>query len=274
MGLVDRISSDADGPADIGPFFDRDAEAVASPAAGPVERAFFANRGRVVHKWHHYLPLYDRYFAPFRAGYASPVPGVFHPTPPSGRPVRMLEIGVSKGGSLKLWRDYFGPDAILFGIDIDPACAAFDGEGGNRVRIGSQADPAFLKAVAAEMGGIDIVLDDGSHIAAHQRASFDVLFPLLREGGIYMVEDLHTAYWREFGGGYESRDSFIAVLKQLVDDMHHWYHRGGERVTAAAGMVAGIHVHDSVVIVEKARVAAPVHSMRGTDPISAQSTGS
>jgi len=243
MGLGAEID---DVPADISRFFDQDGSSGPGPDAGPLERAFFAHRGPVVHKWHHYLPLYDRYFAPFR-----------------GRPVRMLEIGVSKGGSMDLWRDYFGPGASITGIDIEPACAAFDGRNGNRVRIGSQADPAFLRDVIVEMGGADIVLDDGSHVASDQRAAFDALFPLVEDGGLYVVEDLHTAYWRPFGGGYRSTDSFVAQIKTLVDDMHHWYHAAGERVVAAAGHVAGLHIHDSIAFIEKRKVARPVNSMRG-----------
>ena len=244
----------ADGPADIGPYFDVACAAEPTSSAGPLEKAFFAHKGRIVHKWHHYLPLYDRYFAAFRDGF---------PAGAARRPIRMLEIGVSKGGSLELWRGYFGPDAVLYGIDIDPACAAFDGEGGNRVRIGSQADPAFLKAVVAEMGGVDIVLDDGSHVADHQNVAFATLFPLLQEGGLYVVEDLHTAYWRAFGGGYESRQSFVATIKQLIDDLHHWYHKGGEKIAPAAGLVSGLHLHDSIVFIEKQRIAPPAHSQRG-----------
>ena len=109
----------------------------------------------------------------------------------------MLEIGVFMGGSLALWRKFLGPDAVIFGIDINPSCIAFDGQFAC-VRIGSQDDPQFLRSIVAEMGGIDVVLDDGSHIASHQRASFDLLFPLLSDGGHYIVEDMHTAYWRSF----------------------------------------------------------------------------
>jgi len=256
------MSATQDGPPDIGRFHDRDNAVGPAENAGAIELGFYGHKGRLVHKWHHYLPLYDRYFAPFRPGATGASAGVFHPQPALGRPVRMLEIGVSHGGSMELWRDYFGPEAILFGIDINPGCAAFDGEHGNQIRIGSQADPGFLRGVVAEMGGLDIVLDDGSHVAAHQRASFETLFPLLDIGGIYAIEDLHTAYWRDFGGGYESRDSFVAVLKQLIDDMHHWYHQAGERIPASKGMVGGLHIHDSIAIIEKRRVAPPQHSQR------------
>jgi hypothetical protein len=257
-----------DGPADIGPFRERGMSTQPSAGAGSLELAFFAHAGRSVHKWHHYLPLYDRYLAPLRErsarpGFAAQIGRYFGARAASPRPVRLLEIGVWQGGSLELWRGYFGPEAVIFGIDIDEACAALDGESGNHIRIGSQADAAFLRRVAVEMGGIDIVIDDGSHVAADQKASFDTLFPLVEDGGLYVVEDLHTAYWREFGGGYASGESFVARLKTLTDDMHHWYHRRGELITSATGHVAGLHIHDSIAFIEKRRVARPVTCIRG-----------
>lgn len=222
--------------------------AEASSDAGPLEKAYFSHSGRVVHKWHHYLPLYDRYFKPFRD---------------REKPVRLLEIGIADGGSLQLWRGYFGQTAVIFGVDINPLCAAFDGEDGNRVCIGSQADAGFLQSVVTEMGGIDIVIDDGSHIGSLTRASFDILFPLLSERGLYVVEDLHTSYWRNFGGGYHAKSGFIGVFKQLIDDMHHWYHPNGQIIKAARDMIGAIHVHDSIVFLDKAPSARPVHSHRG-----------
>ncbi|KAG1649487.1 putative 14 protein in nqo3 5'region [Nymphon striatum] len=104
---------------------------------------YAGNEGVKVHKWHHYLPLYDRYFGQYR-----------------NTPVKFLEIGVNNGGSLQMWRRYLGPDAVLCGIDINPDCAQYDGQSG-MVRIGSQDDPEFLAEVVKEMGGVDVVLDDG-----------------------------------------------------------------------------------------------------------------
>lgn len=196
--------------------------------AGPVERGYFAHSGTVVSKWHHYLPLYDRYFAPYRAR----------------SPLRLLEIGVFQGGSLALWREFFGPGAIIFGVDIDTRCEAFDNTHGNHVRIGSQIDAAFLNDVVAEMGGVDIVVDDGSHLADHMTRTFDILFPLLSQGGLYVVEDTHTNYWTKFNGGYRRRSTFIERTKTLIDDVHHWWHRKGQKTRSARDMVSGIHVHE------------------------------
>ncbi|MCA0870196.1 class I SAM-dependent methyltransferase [Seohaeicola saemankumensis] len=206
---------------------------------------FAGNKGVVVHKWHHYIPIYERYFAQFR-----------------DRPVRFLEIGVNKGGSLQMWRRYFGEAATLYGIDINPECAQFDGQAG-QVRIGSQADPEFLNGVVDEMGGIDLVLDDGSHRMPHVRASFEVLYPRLETGGVYMIEDLHTAYYPKFGGGYRSRDNFFVFARELVDDMHQWYHNKGLRHEAYGGHVSGLHIHDSIAVIDKQPVHRPVHSRVG-----------
>ncbi|WP_428928613.1 class I SAM-dependent methyltransferase [Marinibacterium sp. SX1] len=231
-----RFEEDADVAADIREKFGFD---------GDLLDLFANNSGAVVHKWHHYIPLYDRYFAQFR-----------------GKPIRFLEIGVNKGGSLQMWRGYFGPEAKIFGIDINEECAAFDGQAG-QVRIGSQADPDFLNKVVDEMGGIDLVLDDGSHRMPHVRASFDVLFPRLEDGGIYMVEDLHTAYIEKFGGGYRSRANFFRFLRDLTDDMHNWYHKKGLRHPEFKRMISGYHVHDSIAVIEKGATHRPVHSRVG-----------
>jgi hypothetical protein len=222
-------------------------DAVASQTPGALARVFFAHRGRGIHKWVHYLEIYERHFAPYRK-----------------TPVKMLEIGVSRGGSLEIWREYFGKDATIFGIDIDPACAGYV-TAPNQVRIGSQDDPVFLKKVLHEMGGPDIVLDDGSHIGRHQRKSFDILFPLLKPGGLYVMEDLHTSYWpgRPYAGGHNRDGTAIGHIKQMIDDMHAWYHHSRE-TTPGKTDVGAIHLYDSIVVIEKKRRLQPGHIQVGS----------
>jgi hypothetical protein len=223
----------------LGEFTPRGAEALDTLRGNRLADIIRSDVTSVVDKWIHYLPIYDRYF--------------------SGRwrqPIRMLEIGVFRGGSLEMWRKYFGPDAVIFGIDINPDCAGLAKEAA-QVRIGSQADADFVQSVAAEMGGIDIVLDDGSHVGDHQWASFDVLFPLLSEGGLYVVEDTHTSYWPEWGGGYGRKNTAIGLAKRLMDDQHAWYHNRAQR-TPAKNSVGAIHVHDSIIVIEKQQRSRPV----------------
>lgn len=206
---------------------------------------FASNQRGKVNKWHHYIPIYERYFGPHR-----------------GRAIRFLEIGVAKGGSLQMWRDYFGNHATIFGIDIDQTCERFNGVAG-QVRIGSQDDPAFLRSVVSEMGGVDIVLDDGSHQMAHIRNTLTHLFPLLNENGIYMIEDLHAAYWSEFGGGYRSSANFFQLVSDITHDMHRWYHVEPSKIPAVSEYCSAIHVHDSIAVLEKQKVFAPVRSEVG-----------
>lgn len=128
---------------------------------------FESHQGRLADKWAHYLNLYERHFWPF-----------------VGLPIRVLEIGVGHGGSLQMWKAYFGPNAEIVGLDIDPRCKEYE-EPQITVHIGNQAAPPL-------MGRFDIVIDDGSHILAHQQASIDALWPALNVGGVYWVEDCHS----------------------------------------------------------------------------------
>jgi cephalosporin hydroxylase len=191
-------------------------------------RLYVEHRGRPVRKWLHYMDAYDRHFAPYR-----------------GRPLTLLEIGVSEGGSLELWRDYFGKDAVITGIDVDPQCASRV-DAPNRVLIGSQDDARFLRSVVAEAGAPDIIIDDGSHVSRHQRASFKTLFPLLKTGGIYVIEDMHTSYWPgDYEGGYKRSGTAAAMVKSLIDDVNGaWHDKPSLGATA-------IHVYDSIAFIEK-----------------------
>lgn len=196
-------------------------------------------------KWQHYIPLYDLYFSNLRH---------------SKKKIRFLEIGVAHGGSLQMWRKWLGEDAVIFGIDIDPACAEFNGLSG-QVRIGSQDDKEFLDSVIDEMGGVDIILDDGSHHMDHLAKTLGYLFPHLSDGGVYMIEDLHTAYWESYGGGYDTQKNFFRFVMNLVDDMHHWYHGRKLHAPEISKICPSIHIHDSIVVLEKNKTFKPAISV-------------
>lgn len=219
---------------DLGTFKVAAAERERMRAAPPTDahRAFFQVTKRPAHKWAHYLAAYDRYLSHLR-----------------NKPIVMFEIGVFDGGSLEMWRHYLGSSATIVGIDINPACAERV-DAPNIVRIGSQADSSFLVGLVEEFGPPDVVLDDGSHIAKHQRASFDALFPHLRSGGLYMIEDTHTSYWSDWDGGYRRAGTAIEQAKKLVDDQHAWYHGHGSP-SHAHEQIDAIHFHDSLIVIEK-----------------------
>ncbi|MFM9105799.1 MAG: class I SAM-dependent methyltransferase [Chloroflexota bacterium] len=106
---------------------------------------------------------------------------------------RVVEIGVLTGASLRMWRDYF-PRAQVIGLDIDPARAEVAGE---RISVvtGSQSDPEAIERVMWLSGQpLDFILDDGSHVNDLTVASFNLLVPHLRPGGLYVIEDLACSY--------------------------------------------------------------------------------
>lgn len=225
------------------------------PATCDMERVFHAHDGRIAHKWWHYLAVYDRLIGPYRAG--------FPDAAGKRRPLRFLEIGVSRGGSQQLWRKFLGPEAVIFGVDVDPACAGVS-DGMTEIRIGSQADAAFLGRVVDEMGGVDIVLDDGSHVGQHQRVSFEALFPRLTDGGLYLIEDTHTSYWPEWQGGLRRRGTAVELAKDLVDDQHGWYHDGDAGLYGEArSEIEAVSFFDSIIAIAKRRHPPPVQVFNG-----------
>ena len=164
----------------------------------------------------------------------------------------MLEIGVQTGASIKMWADYF-PNAQLVGIDIDPRCAQF---ATNRIQIitGGQENPEIAKWLAgAYPDGLDIVIDDGSHLSADVILSFRTLFPLLRPGGLYVIEDLQTSYWPGWNGGTTDLDepgTSLGFLKTLVDSLHHQEHTG-RTSSAQDRMIGGLHFYHNIAFIEK-----------------------
>src|ERR1700675_310486 len=114
---------------------------------------FQSHKGRQIDKWEHYFPIYEKHFAKFR-----------------GTNVRVLEIGIDHGGSLQLWKRYFGKYAEIFGVDINPA--AMFSEPQITTYCMDEVDPAI-----ADLGPWDIIIDDGSHDIKHQAITFGNLWP-------------------------------------------------------------------------------------------------
>lgn len=210
-----------------------------------LEDFFFFGEHRIINKWWHYFEVYHQYFQKYR-----------------GRAVRILEIGVAKGGSLQMWRHYFGEKAVIVGIDIDSSCMQYEEEN-IHVCVGSQDDPDFLKKVCGEFGPFDVVLDDGSHVVKHQINSFRILFPLLKNGGIYLCEDTHTSYWPSFGGKLQG-NTFIEFAKNLVDELHyqHIEQEDEKLFPQFRNQIRGIHFYDSMVVFEKRKTGLSIWSMR------------
>ncbi len=121
-----------------------------------------------------------------------------------------------------MWRKYFGEQANIFAVDINPECKKFEEEK-TKIFIGSQEDETFLDQLASQLPALDILIDDGGHTMNQQIVTFRNLFPAVKDGGIYLVEDTHTSYWREYHGGYKNKNSFIEFSKDIVDQVHAWH---------------------------------------------------
>ena len=161
---------------------------------------------------------------------------------------------------MKLWRKYFGKQAVIYGIDINPECANLNFTTEN-IRIGDQSDQKFLLKVAKEMKSIDIIIDDGSHRMDHIRKSLSILFPKLNYNGIYVIEDLHTAYWGQFQGGVNRKGNFFNLVYDLIDDLHFDYHLQKLNKPNFKRECTGIHIYESIVFLEKNKNYKSTHSI-------------
>jgi Methyltransferase domain len=206
---------------------------------GELERYFDAHtEGPGIWKWRHYFPIYERHLQRFR-----------------GRDVHLVEIGVFSGGSLPMWRDYLGPRSRITGVDIEPACKAYEGDG-IRVVIGDQADPAFWRQFLTDAPPVDVVIDDGSHRPADQIATLKAVLPSLRAGGVYICEDAHSSD-STFG-------RFVDGLARNLD-VFTWELRadGGNASMATAFQRAVVSVcrYPFVTVIE--RTQTPVERLEG-----------
>ena len=136
----------------------------------------------------------------------------------------ILEIGVGRGCSLKMWKDYF-PNATVFGIDILPSCKTIECDR-IKIFIGSQVDDAFLDKTTDGIS-FDLIVDDGSHRVEHQIYTFKKLFSKVKSKGYYILEDLNTSYWPKFGGGLKKSGATIEFLKDRIDDVYFSGYRYG-----------------------------------------------
>jgi len=196
---------------------------------------FLNNSKKVIHKWKHYFPIYDKHFSRY-----------------VNRPCVFIEIGCGEGGSLQMWKSLLGPHAQIIGIDIRPECKKLEEDQIN-IRIGDQSDAKFLQSILDEFGVPDIILDDGSHVMTHIHSTFNYLYSKISPTGIYLVEDLHTAYWEEFEGGLKRKGSFIETIKSLIDELNADHSRGALEPTQFTNNTLSMHLYDSVCVFEKGR---------------------
>lgn len=227
---------------------------------GELEKLFDEGTGGKCSKWRHYFDIYERYISKFKH-----MPCVY------------LEIGVFNGGSLDIMRKYLGDTARIIGVDVMPQCAEIAPRG-YEIYIGDQADGRFLNELGARVGSADIIVDDGGHTPDQQITSFFHLFPLLRDGGVYIVEDLHANFWQSHNVSRYGI-TFFDFAKGLADKMSYWHldptslktryalprDKRDNSLTInnfATTQLYGVHFYDSMVVFEKRAIPEPLVEQR------------
>lgn len=191
--------------------------------------------------------------------------------------VTLLEIGIGGyenpqdgGGSLRMWRRYF-PNGRIVGLDYYDKSPHTE----KRIRIyrGDQADDQVLRRIVTEVGRPDIIIDDGSHLNRHVLKSFEVLFPLLADDGIYVVEDTQTAYWPDAGGSSDdllTAPTSMSFFKRLVDGLNHEeFIKPGYLPSYYDQHITALHFYHNMVFIQKGRNQEGSNIIRNNNPLSA-----
>lgn len=154
-------------------------------------------------KWTNYIDVYQKIFDEVK----------------NRKNLNILEIGVQNGGSIEAYSKFFSNKTKIFGIDINPRCKKL--KFSKNVKIFTGRPKELLKKVKNEKKKFDLIIDDGSHSSDDTIENFFNYFSLLKENGFFIVEDLHTSYWYNFGGGLFKTCSSINFFKNLFDTINH-----------------------------------------------------
>lgn len=213
----------------------------AAPSQANALEAYFDAyaEGPSIFKWRHYFEIYDRHLSRFR-----------------DKPVTLVEIGVAGGGSLRMWKDYLGPECRIYGIDIDPACKSLEAPG-IEILIGDQGDPRLWQDLLSRVSEIDVVIDDGSHEALDQAITLETLLPRIGPGGVYICEDIH--------GPFHPFHSYVDGLTRGLSRIRQAEHRNP--TSNLQQQVGSVHHYPILTVIEKATWRAPAFdaSIQGSE---------
>ncbi len=216
-----------------------------------LEKYFNNNTNRLIHKWQHYFEVYDTHFSRYR-----------------DTDVHVLEFGVSEGGSLQMWKEYFGKRCKIYGVDINPCCKDLE-EDRIKIFIGDQEDREFLRSLVKEIPRIDILIDDGGHRMRQQINTFEEIFPHIEDDGIYLCEDMHTSYFKGWGGGgYKRKGTFVEYSKNFIDYINAWHSQSSKlNVSEFTRTARSLHYYDSILVIEKDIVEKPFDLKTGSPKV-------
>ena len=166
-----------------------------------IEELFYKSKNNTI-KWKKYFEVYDEFFKSFK-----------------NKKITFVEIGIHNGGSLEIWKKYFGDKCRIIGIDINPQCKIFEKDG-YEIFIGNQSDPKFWDDFFKEIGTVDIILDDGGHTNLDQIITTVNVIDKINDNGLLIIEDTQTSYLKEYNSNI--RFSFINFTKKLIYSIHYF----------------------------------------------------
>ena len=168
--------------------------------------------------------------------------------------ITFVEIGVLNGGSLFMWRNFFGKKARIIGIDLNPNAKKWEDEG-FEIFVGNQADPDFWEQFKTQVPCVDILLDDGGHTYIQQIVTTESALDIIKDGGMLIIEDTHTSYTEGFG---KKDHNFIQYSKFWIDKINSRF--GGFDRKQTDTRVWSIEIFESIVVFKKNQKAAQLMS--------------
>ena len=190
---------------------------------------FFKSSPKYSIKWSNYFDTYDNLFKKF-----------------INKKITFVEVGIGNGGSLFMWRKFFGKKAKIIGIELNPEAKKLE-KFGFQISIGDQSDPRFWKAFYKKYGKIDILLDDGGHRNIQQITTFMESFNHIKPNGKIVVEDTHTSFMKKKGFKNPSNYSFINFSKLIVENMHRRNPMIPKKLNKLSQKIESIIYYDSIV---------------------------
>ena len=133
-----------------------------------------------------------------------------------GKPITFVEIGILDGGSLFMWREFFGKDARIIGVELNPDATKWR-KHGFEIFIGDQSNPHFWVEFFKEVGHIDVLLDDGGHRNDQQIVTVHSSLPYILDGGLIIIEDTQTSFMK-----FETfqKYSFVSFLQEKIKSLY------------------------------------------------------
>ena len=231
-----------------------------TPSFRSIKNIHRSKTGKASHKWASYIDYYDSLFAPLR-----------------NAPISLLEIGVANGGSLETWAEYFHAGKHIVGCDIEPKCGSLVyADPRIKVVIGDANSTPALQSILNISPEFDLIIDDGSHVATHILNAFLNYFPLVKPGGLFVIEDTHACYQDGYGGGILNENGPYAFFKKLIDITNFQFWRSELSINTylrtlfplgatpgfiLEGWVESLEFRNSIITIRKA--SSPGHEKLG-----------